>query len=205
MLIRTTVVVGLIAALAASVNRVDPGGNQDDVNVTSGTPAGDAQVTAGVAAQPQGAASPAAAGSKPAAGTGQAGDTTDGTADGNATAACLVSYAVAPDAANRYAMTMVITNSTTARVNGWTLRWDFPREEKIIYGWNAMVANGPTGAIATGIGPDQAIAPGAKVTIGFAGQKGKWVPTPTGFTLNGQPCDSAPSANTGTNPTPAAP
>jgi hypothetical protein len=139
LLVRTTIVVGLIAALAASVDRADL------------RPRGNATVTAGTAG---------ATGQ----GTGQTG-----------------------------------ARTSTKRINGWTLRWDFPAKQKIIYGWNAMVTNGPAGAVATGIGLDQVIAPGGNVTVGFAGRRGAWIPTPTGFTLNGQTCQWNPSASTAGN------
>jgi hypothetical protein len=118
-------------------------------------------------------------------------------------APCHISYSVALSAANQFTVVMVIANTSNTKVNGWTLRWQYPPTQKILYGWNALVANGATGATATGIGPDQTIAPGGSVTMGFVGQRAAWVPTPTDFALNGQTCQWQPTVTPVTPVTPA--
>jgi hypothetical protein len=90
--------------------------------------------------------------------------------------------------ATQYTVQMVIVNTSATKVKGWTLRWAFPPDQKIIYGWNSVVSNGPAGASATDAGLNRVIAPGARTTIGFSGPRQNLVPTPSGFTLNGAAC-----------------
>lgn len=216
LLVRTTIVVGLIAALAASVNRADQSPEQDDAGVTAGTAGGQLQDTAGVASQNQvtrpdqaasrsgrtGGGTAGQRGGQAGAGTSQgAGQTETGQTgtDVHTPAPCHVSYSVTPETEDRFMVVMVVSNTSEKRANGWTLRWAYPPTQKITYGWNALVTNGPDGAVATGIGQDRVIAPGGNVTVGFAGQRGSWVPTPTDFTLDGQACHSGQSGTAGEN------
>jgi mannan endo-1,4-beta-mannosidase len=184
LLIRTTVVIGIIAAIAASLNRVGQhptagdGAGQTASAVTGQIVPGQATTTAPVVPPP--------------AGSGAASSATAGQATGPAAAPCRVSYNVTLDSATQYTVVLSVANTGTSKVGGWVLRWQYPTTQKVLYGWNAMVTNGPNGIAASGIGQGQTIAPGHHVTIGFVGERGQQVPTPTGFTLNGQACQSQP-------------
>lgn len=120
-----------------------------------------------------------------------------------AAAPCHISYSLLVDVPSRFTAVMVIANTSSAKVDGWTLRWDFPAKQEIIYGWNAIVSIGQGGAVATDIDSNQKIAPGESVTIGFVGKRQGWVPTPTGFTLNGKACQWQPAAALSTPSVPA--
>ena len=215
LLIRTTIVVGVVAAVAASVSRADThsGTGVRLAEVPPGAPsAADSAAqqslrSRGAAATaasrsrsgvPSASAQPAAGVQSPAASSqaGQpgapagAGQDEPGTGAGDA---CHVSYSVAMQPAAQFTLVIVVANTSSKPVQNWTLRWDFPAAQKIMYGWNAMVSNGPAGAMATGIGNNRALAPGASTTLAVVGQRQAWVPTPTGFTLNGKSCDWQPT------------
>jgi hypothetical protein len=101
---------------------------------------------------------------------------------------CHVSYSVATDGPTRFVVVLVVANTARSPLNGWSLRWAFPADQQILYGWNALVSIGPAGAVATNIGSNGTIPPGGAVTLGFIGVRGTWIPTPTTFSLNGNPC-----------------
>ncbi len=172
---RSVVVVGLIAALATSITR---GGGH-----TPGTGTG-LGISQGVS---QGSPSPSMTGFRAAqSGANGATETT-----GQATP-CRISYSVVPQG-GQFTLAMMIANTSPQAINGWTLRWQFPSTERILSAQNAIVSNDPAGAVATGVGPDQVIGPGHSVTIAVAARRESWIPTPTGFTLNGQACAWQPS------------
>jgi len=215
LLLRTTITVGLIAAIAVSMARAGDGGMarnmiaglQGNAVVNAGAhiagvmparnaggsavtqaqstmakqpPAKAARSAAPAAVQIVTAGAAAPAGGQPSA---QAGTQ----AGAPAQAPCHVTYKVT-QTAKQFTAVMVIVNTSAVKVKGWTLRWAFPADQKIIYGWNSVVTNGPAGAAATDAGLNRVIAPGASTTIGFSGTTQNWVPTPSGFSLNGAMC-----------------
>jgi hypothetical protein len=117
-----------------------------------------------------------------------------------ASAPCQITYSVA-QSASQFTITIVIANSSAVKINGWTLHWDFPSTQEITYGWNAMVTNGPRGASAKDVGLNMQIPAHGSTTIGFAGKLRGWVPTPSGFTLNGATCQWKP-VKAASKPTP---
>jgi mannan endo-1,4-beta-mannosidase len=116
-------------------------------------------------------------------------------------APCHVSYSIVPEGSTQYTMVIVIANSSSVTVNGWALRWEFPAGQKILYGWNAIVTNGPDGGVATDIQTNQVIPAGGSATIAFVGTRTAWVPTPSGFTLNGEACLWQPTVTVSTGAT----
>ena len=113
-------------------------------------------------------------------------------ATGGGDPACRVGYAISLTPADAFTVVLVIADTGEAPVQGWTLRWAFPASRRILYGWNAMVSNGPDGAVATDLPTDRTIPAGGTVTIGFTAARGDRVPTLTGFTLNGNVCGAEP-------------
>jgi hypothetical protein len=83
---------------------------------------------------------------------------------------------------------VTITNTGAAAVNGWSLMWTFPGDQKITSGWNATVTQSGTAVTATNVNYNAAIAPGGNVQFGF---QGTWTgndANPAAFTLNGTNC-----------------
>ena len=192
--------IGIIAAIAASLNRVGqqpPAGNGAGQAASAVT----GQIVPGQGKQPSSVTTTAPV-VPPPANSGPASGANTGQASGQDGTTCRVSYNVTLDSATQYTVVLSVANTGTSKVGGWVLRWQYPTTQKVLYGWNAMVTNGPNGIAATGIGQGQTITPGHHVTIGFVGERGQQVPTPTGFTLNGQPCAAQPlqgNATAGTN------
>lgn len=101
---------------------------------------------------------------------------------------CSVDYSVTPTGTERFAVLLVLANTARTAVDGWDLRWRYPSAQKVLYGFNAVVTNGPAGATATGLGVNRRIPAGARVTLGFVAERGAQTPAPSDFTLNGQAC-----------------
>ena len=208
LLLRTTITVGLIAAVAVSMARAGDGGMARNMiaglqgnavmnagaQIVGAQPATKPGGAMAMQAQPTTAKQLAVKAARPVPPAVQVVTAGAGAAPGGAAPAtvaaqapCRVTYKVS-QTAKQYTVVMVIVNTSAAKVKGWTLRWAFPASQKIIYGWNSVVSNGPAGASATDAGLNRVIAPGASTTIGFSGAAQNWVPTPTGFSLNGAMC-----------------
>jgi len=214
LLLRTTIAVGIIAAIAITVARNGNGsmtGNQlgapgtssragmqpaailpptsDAVSAISSTPAPTS--SSAISAPTSGTASRNA--TVPTASSGQSNGSAPNPSSGVvARAPCQITYRVA-QTTSQFTITIVIANTSSVKVDGWTLHWDFPSNQEITYGWNAMVTNGPRGAEATDVGLNMIIPAHGSTTIGFAGKLRDWVPTPSGFTLNGATCQWKPA------------
>jgi aryl-phospho-beta-D-glucosidase BglC (GH1 family) len=93
------------------------------------------------------------------------------------------------DWGNGFTGNIVITNTGTAAINGWTLQFDFAAT--ITQVWNAgIVSQTGTHYILKDAGYNAAIAPGQSVSFGFNGQPGGQPAPPTGYLLNGVPIKS---------------
>ena len=83
---------------------------------------------------------------------------------------------------------ITITNTGTARVDGWSLVFTLPSGQTITSGWNAAYTPTSGQVTARNVTYNPGIAAGASVSIGFqathTGNTGK----PTSFTLNGAAC-----------------
>ena len=77
-----------------------------------------------------------------------------------------------------------MTNSGTAPLNGWTVSWTFPGDQKIGNAWNATVTQ--SGAAVTATNPSYAttIAPGAAASFGFTATYQSSNANPTSFTCD---------------------
>jgi hypothetical protein len=192
-ILRATAMVALLSALAIWISMPGNLSPQRGLRFTEGTPT--SQISAA------GSVTEHVSASGPDAQASRSGSTQHGSAQATAaptgvlppTSPCHISYSVLSDVPSRFTVVIVIANTSTTKINGWSLHWDFPAKQKIVYGWNALVSNGQDGAVATDIDTDQVIEPGASVTLGFVGKREGWVPTPTGFTLNGQACQWQPT------------
>lgn len=86
---------------------------------------------------------------------------------------------------------LVVTNTGTTAVNGWSLTFTLAAGQTITSGWNASYAPTSGQVTARNVSYNGAIAPGATVSIGFqAGHTGNSA-APTGYALNGAACTTA--------------
>ena len=106
---------------------------------------------------------------------------------GTGGAACQVSY-VKNEWGGGFTANLTITNTGTTPINGWTLTWTFPGDQKITNAWNATVTQTGPAASATNVSYNAAIAPAGNAQFGFQGTWTANDTSPTAFTLNGTPC-----------------
>jgi lysophospholipase L1-like esterase len=102
---------------------------------------------------------------------------------------CQVSY-VKSEWAGGFTANLTVTNTGTSSVNGWTLTWRFPGDQKVTNAWNATLTQSGRSVSATNVSYNAAIAPGGNVQFGFQGTWASNDASPTAFTLNGAACAS---------------
>jgi len=83
---------------------------------------------------------------------------------------------------------VTVTNTGTTPVNGWTLRWTWPGNQRVTNAWNATVTQDGTSVSARNVGWNATIPAGRGTTFGLQGTYSGTNAPPTGFTLNGAPC-----------------
>ncbi|MFY1649781.1 cellulose binding domain-containing protein [Solwaraspora sp. WMMB762] len=83
---------------------------------------------------------------------------------------------------------ITITNTGTATVNGWSLRFTLAPGQTITSGWNATYAPNSGQVTATNVSYNPTIPPGGSVSIGFQATHTGNSSAPSGFTLNGAAC-----------------
>ncbi|WP_152918234.1 glycoside hydrolase family 48 protein, partial [Ardenticatena maritima] len=105
--------------------------------------------------------------------------------------ACRVDYVVRNEWSGGATVDVTITNTGSATINGWTLTWTFPGNQQITNGWNVTLSQSGAVVTASDVGWNGTIAPAGSVTFGFNLNWSGANPTPTDFTLNGQPCNGA--------------
>ncbi|MFC9330047.1 glycoside hydrolase family 9 protein [Kitasatospora sp. NPDC057015] len=108
--------------------------------------------------------------------------------DTPAAAACSVTYHVDSAWAGGFTATVTLKNTGTAALQGWTLGWAFPGDQRISNAWNATATQSGSAVTARDIGWNGAVAPGGTASFGFqAGFSGSNT-APSQFTLNGAAC-----------------
>ncbi|MEN3361156.1 MAG: hypothetical protein V7637_5138 [Mycobacteriales bacterium] len=102
---------------------------------------------------------------------------------------CSVAYVRENEWRGGFVADVVLTNIGATPINGWTLAFDFPGDQRIGNGWNATVTQNGTTVTATNASYDGTIAPGGQVWVGLYGTWQTSDASPTGgFTLNGAAC-----------------
>jgi endoglucanase len=113
--------------------------------------------------------------------------TTPPTTTPPAGAGCSVGYQVASAWNGGFTANVTINNTGGSAVNGWSLAWTFPADQKITSAWNAKAAQSGAAVTATDLGYNASIAAGGSTGFGFQGT-GNGTSVPTAFTLNGASC-----------------
>jgi cellulase/cellobiase CelA1 len=62
---------------------------------------------------------------------------------------------------------VTITNTGTTAINGWTVAWTFPGDQKITQLWNGSYAQSGASVSVTSASYNATLAPGASTTVGF--------------------------------------
>jgi poly(hydroxyalkanoate) depolymerase family esterase len=84
--------------------------------------------------------------------------------------------------------TITITNTSTAAVDGWQLRFTLPGGQAITGGWSATYSPATGEVSASNVGYNAQIPPGGSVSIGFQATHTGDSAAAGGFTLNGERC-----------------
>jgi endo-1,4-beta-xylanase len=85
---------------------------------------------------------------------------------------------------------ITITNTGTAAINGWSLKFTLGSGQTITSGWNATYSPTSGQVTATNVSYNGSIPPGGSTTIGFQATHSGNTAAPSGFTLNGAACSS---------------
>jgi beta-glucosidase len=101
---------------------------------------------------------------------------------------CRVTYTANDWGNGGFGASIVIANTGTATINGWTLRFTFPGNQQVTNGWEATWSQSGAAVSSTNMSWNATIAPGTSRTIGFNGSYSGSNPRPTAFTLNSTAC-----------------
>jgi endo-1,4-beta-xylanase len=110
-----------------------------------------------------------------------------GTASGGGT--CHITYTKTAEWAGGFTAQAVIANTGTTAINGWSLTFTFPGDQKITSNFNGGFSQTGESATLTNASYNAAIAPGASITDGF---QGTWISSdanPASFSINGTACN----------------
>ncbi|MGW9194525.1 cellulose-binding domain-containing protein [Micromonospora chersina] len=88
-------------------------------------------------------------------------------------------------------------------LNGWTVGWTYPGDQRITGAWNAVVSQSGATVTARNAAWNGSVPAGGATEFGVQGTVGPAAPAPTGFTLNGVPCTGAPPGPTTAPPSPS--
>jgi len=103
--------------------------------------------------------------------------------------ACHVVYSTTSQWTGGFTASVTINNTSTPAINGWTLKFTFPGDQKITSSWNTG-SNSQSGEAVTltNASYNGAIAARGNTSIGFQGTWTSSDAAPTAFTLNGTTC-----------------
>jgi endo-1,4-beta-xylanase len=105
-----------------------------------------------------------------------------------AAAACQVAYRIQTQWQDGFVADVTIRNTGTTTINGWTITWSFPGNQRITSAWNAFPTQSGQSVSATDGGWNAVIPPSGTAPFGFQATYSATNPPPTAFTLNGTTC-----------------
>jgi hypothetical protein len=83
---------------------------------------------------------------------------------------------------------VTIANNGGSAINGWTLTFSFPGDQKVTSAWNATVTQSGSSVTAKNMSYNGTIAPNGNTSFGFQGTWSSSNASPTGFSVNGTAC-----------------
>jgi len=107
---------------------------------------------------------------------------------GGSGGSCHVTYTLNSSWPGGFTAQVVIGNTGTTAINGWSLAFTFPGDEKITSNFNGSFTQAGENATLTNASYNATIAAGASITDGFQGTWTSSDAVPTAFTLNGTAC-----------------
>ena len=109
------------------------------------------------------------------------------TATGGGT--CHVVYTKTAEWAGGFTAQVVINNTGKTAINGWSLTFTFPGDQKITSNFNGGFSQSGKNATLTNASYNGTIAAGANITDGFQGTWTSNDTIPTSFSINGTACN----------------
>jgi O-glycosyl hydrolase len=106
------------------------------------------------------------------------------------TASCTVSYTTESQWTGGFVAQVVITNNGSSAINGWTLGFTFPGDQKITDTWNGVTSQSGESVSIANESYNATIAAGANTSLGFQGTWTNSDAAPTSFTVNGTTCST---------------
>ena len=101
---------------------------------------------------------------------------------------CQVTYTTQSQWAGGFVASVTIANPGSSAINGWTLGFSFPGDQKITNAWSGSVTQSGANVSITSASYNAAIAAGSSVSLGFQGTWASSDAAHAAFTLNGAPC-----------------
>ncbi|MFC4585202.1 GH12 family glycosyl hydrolase domain-containing protein [Sphaerisporangium corydalis] len=101
--------------------------------------------------------------------------------------ACRVAY-VKNEWQGGFTANVTVSNTGSSAVNGWTLAFAFPGDQRVTSFWNAAVTQSGTAVTAKNVAHNGSIPAGGNTTFGFQGTWANSDASPTAYTLNGSAC-----------------
>ena len=102
--------------------------------------------------------------------------------------ACTVTYSTQSQWAGGFVASVTIANPGTSPINGWTLGFTFPGDQKITTAWNGTAAQTGEAVSITNESYNATIPANGSTSLGFLGTWTSSDAAPTAFTLNGTAC-----------------
>jgi hypothetical protein len=103
---------------------------------------------------------------------------------------CRAAYRTTSNWTGGFVAEVTLTNTGSAPVNGWSLAFTYPGDQKVGSAWNAGYAQSGATVTLTGVSWNRTLAPAATATVGLIGSWKTSNAVPTAFTLNGAACAS---------------
>jgi beta-glucosidase len=100
---------------------------------------------------------------------------------------CAVTY-TANDWGGGFSAAVTVRNTGSAALNGWTLAFTFPGNQKVTQGWSAAWSQSGAAVTARNESWNPSLPAGGTVSLGFNATYSGANPRPTSFTLNGATC-----------------
>ncbi len=101
---------------------------------------------------------------------------------------CHVTYTKNSEWPGGFTGQVVIANTGTTSINGWSLTFTFPGDQKVTSNFNGGFSQTGENATLTNASYNGTIAPGASITDGFQGTWTSNDTNPTSFSINGTAC-----------------
>ena len=102
---------------------------------------------------------------------------------------CHVTYTKNSEWPGGFTAQVTIGNTGTTTINGWSLTFTFPGDQKITSNFNGGFSQNGKNATLTNASYNGTIAPGANITDGFQGTWTSNDANPTSFSINGAACN----------------